>query len=419
MSIIFPALVAFVFTVQAAAGSFQLGGVSVNGLKRFSQADVVKISGLTVGQPVSPRSLEEVANKLSGTGLFKTVSYRYTTADGKLTAILDVEEEPWTVPVVFDNFVWFSQQELVAAVRESVPGFDGTLPANDAVTDYVSQALQRLLDARKITGRVSGVGRVLMKTGGRQQLFVISGTASSLKICALKIPGASAVTEADLVAGSVIGTNYSRAFVDDLAAGTLRQEYRRRGYWAAELAFQRAELGQGCDGVTVFVSVKEGAVYAFDHVEWSGLVALSVAEVNKAFSMKSGDAAGLVHIEDGIRNVHNAYDKTGYILQEASFEPVLDDAVHRVTLRMKVNEGRQFRMGTLTFPDLQPADAERLVKKWKIPPGDIYDGSYLANYKMAEIAPVEGRGRIPRALRPEVALDSENLLVHVRFVVPK
>ena len=422
MTLVLPLLVALLTLFQTPApGAMQLAGVTVNGIKRFTSADVVKISGLAIGQPASVQALDGAASKLAGTGLFKTVNYRYTTSAGKLNAILDVEEEPWTLPTVFDNFIWFTDQELVAAVRESVPTFDGTMPANDAAVDYVAQALQRFMDARKITGRVSGEGRVSIKTGTRQELFMVSGTTSSLKMCALKIPGASAVPEADLVkvAASVIGTNYSRAFVDGLASGTLRQEYRRRGYWAADLAFQAAALNQGCDGVTVSVSAKEGAVYAFDHVEWSGTAGIPPADLNKAFGIKTGDASGLMAVDAGVRAVHAAYDKIGYIMQEAAYTPVLDDAAHRMTLQMKVTEGQQFRMGTLTFPDLPPADAERLIKKWKIAPGEIYDGSYLASYTVGEVNPVKGRGSVPRDLRAEISVDRTKSLVHVRFVVPR
>jgi len=399
-----------------AAAQLQLSAVTVNGIKRFTSDDVVRLSGLKVGQAATPQALDGAASRLATTGLFKSVTYRYTTGSGKLNAILSIEEEDaWTMPVVFDNFIWFTNEELANTVRQGVPTFDGMLPANDAVMDYVSQTLQRFVEARGIAGRVTSEGRVNIKTRTRQQLFTVTGTTNSLKMCALRLAGTAAVPEADLlkVAQAVIGTNYSRAFIDGLASGTLRHEYRRRGYWAADLAYESAKLDQGCSGVTVSLSVKEGRVYKFDRVEWSGAAAIPVAKLDAALGIKAGDVAEIVKLEAGLRAVGDSYGKIGYVMQEADYTPVLDDAAGRVTFRIAITEHQQFRMGTLTFPDLSPADAGRLSERWKLAAGEIYDASYLSRYTDAN------RAAFPRGMRAETAVDRTKLVVLVRFVVPR
>ena len=397
------------------AAAMALGGVAVNGVKRLTADDVVRLSGLKIGQPVTAQSLDGAVTVLASTGLFKSVNYRYTTTAGKLNATLEVEEEAWTRPVIFDNFIWFTDQELTTAVRQHLPTFDGLVPANDAAMDYVAKSLQQLLDGRSIQGRVTSESRVNMRTRERQHLFVVTGATSSLKMCALRIPGAAAISEADLLtaAQSVVGTTYSRAFVDDLAAGTLRQEYRRKGYWAAGVAYQSAVLDQGCSGVTVTMSVKEGVAYTFDRAEWAGTSALQAPALNGALGMKAGDLAEVVKLEAGLRAVHEQYEKIGYILQAATFTPKLDDATRRVTFEIAVTEQQQFRMGVLTFPDLPSSDGERLIKRWKLQTGAVYDGSYLRTYTL------ENTAVMPKGLRSQVAVDRTTLVVNVQFVMPR
>src|SRR5262249_11523464 len=158
--------------------------------------------------------------------------------------------------------------------------------------------------------------------------------------CALHLDGAAAVPEADLIkaADTIVGTDYSRAFVDSLAAGTLRREYRKRGYWAAELTQQVAALDRGCTGVTVTIGVEEGASYAWDHAEWTGVAALQQADLDKALAMKAGDVVDIMRIEAGLRGVHAAYEKVGYLMQDTAYTPALDDAARRATFRLAVNE---------------------------------------------------------------------------------
>jgi hypothetical protein len=45
-----------------------------------------------------------------------------------------IEEAEWTMPVLLDNFVWFKDDEIVTALRQRIPSFDGTAPILEGVT---------------------------------------------------------------------------------------------------------------------------------------------------------------------------------------------------------------------------------------------------------------------------------------------
>jgi outer membrane protein assembly factor BamA len=401
----------------AAQAPFVLATVTVSGSKRFMKEDVVRLSGLKIGESITTQALDGAASRLAGTGLFASVNYRYTTANGKLDVVFELPDQSWTDPVVFDNFVWFTDQELTAAVRQAVPSFDGTLPSNEEVVVFISQTLQRLLDARGIPAKVVGKSRLNIVTQRKQQLFRVTGTDTSLTMCSLRFEGTAGVPDTDLVkaAQSVIGTDYSRAFVDDLANGTLRQEYRHRGYWAAALTSKGAALDAGCRGVTVTLSVVEGAVYTWDHAQWLGVAALQAADLDSALGMKSGEVVDVIRLDAGLRSVHAAYDRRGYLRQGAVYTPVLDEASLRATFRIEVTEYEQFHMGTLTFPDLPEADAARLIKKWTIKAGDVFDGSYPSRFTSDEIRPLQNTGHLPKSLRPEMEIVPATRIVNVRF----
>jgi outer membrane protein assembly factor BamA len=88
------------------SAEFQLGAVSVTGVSRYTPAEVTRLSALKTGQPVRPSDLDNTVKQMSSTGLFASLKYRYATSGNRLDVTFDIEEPPWSMPVVFDNFVW-------------------------------------------------------------------------------------------------------------------------------------------------------------------------------------------------------------------------------------------------------------------------------------------------------------------------
>jgi hypothetical protein len=81
---------------------------------------------------------------------------------------------------------------------------------------------------------------------------------------------------------------------------------------------------------------------------------------------------------------------------------------------IKIEEGLQFRMGTITFGGLSESDAALLGRRWQLKPGEIFDASYYDKYYAEEIQP-----RLPRGSRPpsvETRVDEANRVVNIRFV---
>jgi len=107
---------------------FTLRRVEFVGLKKLPAQQVIDASGLKVGDTISPDAIDTAAEKLMQSGLFKKLGYKLRTNAGEATVIFEVEEASRNLPVVFENFVWFSEDELAKAIRQDVPFFDGTAP---------------------------------------------------------------------------------------------------------------------------------------------------------------------------------------------------------------------------------------------------------------------------------------------------
>ena len=122
----------------------------------------------------------------------------------------------------------------------------------------------------------------------------------------------------------------------------------------------------------------------------------------------------MTRLDEGLRRVQRAYGQRGYVLERATYTPRPDDLTRRVAFEIRVEEGPQFRMGTVEFPGLVPGDAAGLLARWQLKAGDVFDASYPDRFMDEEIVP-----RIPRGARMpaiESRADQQNRVIHVRYV---
>ncbi len=399
---------------EAPSATHEIGAVQVTGAKRYVPAEIAKLSGLAVGGPISVAALKPVAERLAGTGLFKSLSYRYVTAGRKMTVVFEIEEADWTIPVLFDNFVWFTDEEIVKAVRADVPSFDGTAPPAEGIPDLMLRSLQALLTTRNLPGRAHFSPQTDMKSASLQYLFSVKDPAPTL--CALRVNGASALPERELLSapGTEVGGAYSRFYLTNVSSGTLIDMYRRRGHWRAAFAAPTVTPDRGCGGVSAALNVSEGGAFAWERAEWTGNAAIPTGDLDAALGMKPGDLADASRIEAGLLRARALYRKQGYLTAAATYSPKLEDTSRRASFEMRVEEGPQFRMGTLAFEGITAADAEHLTKRWRLAEGAIYDDTYADTFRNAEIAPLT-RGK-PVTVSGETRVDAEQRVVHVKFL---
>ncbi len=413
------ALKAAVPAVQAPAGPLTLTVIDVNGISRHSRSDVIALSGLHVGQTITPALADAATNRLSDTGLFTLVSYKYQTAGSDLHLTFDVVEEAWTMPMVFDNFVWFADDELARELRQGVPTFDGTAPANAKASAFFVRQLQNVLDRRGIHGRVEYAPHLNIMTGAKAHVFIVKDAGAATRVCAVTFDGASQPLTAELSrAASLGGSEYSRQYLDGLVQGTLTQIYRRRGYLQAHFQPPQLTLGGtgGCAGVAVTLKVVEGLRYVWDRVHWSGNATLSAGDLDRVLALGSADAGDSKAIQDALARVHALYDSRGYLQQSATSSLEFNDKTQHAGLAIVVVEGAQFRMGALTFSGFTSADEAALRKSWRLRSGDVFDGSYPARF-VRGIAVTGRAGQARPAIKPEIRIDPATGTVAVSIVL--
>ena len=210
--------------------------VEIEGLQRLKPDEVIATTKLKPGSPFSVEEVDAAGQRLVDTGLFTRVSYQTRTAGSNVTIIFQVEEAKSTQsPVVFDNFVWFTDEELYIAIRREVPSFSGTAPDSGAMTDAIKQALQNLLNEKQIKGTVEYAAWQTVDSGKQEHVFSVTGLP--IPICKLTFPGAKNISEENLVKSSrqLTDADYSHKSAVAFGSFILYPLYRRGRPMAREV----------------------------------------------------------------------------------------------------------------------------------------------------------------------------------------
>jgi outer membrane protein assembly factor BamA len=294
------------------------------------------------------------------------------------------------MPVAFDNFVWFTDEELREAIKRRVPAFDGTAPEAGNVTEQIKQALQDLLRDRKIDGTVEY--NLSADPSGRKVEHLFSVKGPGLRVCKINYQGARALSEETLVikSGGIFDNDFSRAFVLGFVQSNLIPLYWERGYLRASFSPPKAKPDSGtaeCEkGLAVSMYVDEGSIYVWDKAAWDGAEALTAQELDAALGMRSREVANVVKIDKGLASVRRAYARKGFLVASVRAAQEFDDANRSVAYRFQILEGPQYRMGDLVIDGLSEADTNNLRGRWAILHGEVFDSAYPDQFLKKNVA---------------------------------
>ena len=393
----------FALASVGAAGqsrTYALGRIEVVGAKRFTPAQVVTISGLKAGTSIVAIDVERARQRLLDFGVFVSVGYRYKMSGYSLTVIFDVEEAAWNTPVLFDNFVWFTDGELTKAAARALPTFDGKVPDQPRALMRLSAALERLLKEAGVVGTVSYVP-VSQGPGVITHVRVRADVGRPIPICTVELQGAAdgRQPEIDRSIQALVGEDYSKDYVRRRASENLVPHLRALGHLQAivrEVSARRAASpSPACDGgAAVTVMIDEGPIYNWAPAVWTGATVFPPADLERRLGMRAGELADASKINAGFKAVADDYRRLGRVAVVLSSEVRFDEARQLVTYVNQVEEGPRYLMGSLTILGLDATLAERLKAAWRIGRGEVLDGLYPAEFQK------DVRARERDALRP-------------------
>jgi outer membrane protein assembly factor BamA len=358
--------------------------IHAEGLKTFTEAQIISLSQLAIGAQAGKADLQAAADRLLQTGLFAKVNYNYKTSVEGLSVTFSLEEAP-RVPVYYDNIPWFSDGELADAIRKKVPFFDGTLPQAGTVVDQASDALKDLLASQKVDVTIQHQLLAAPLADGDVLEFHVEGASFSIASVTFSDPSLSENHTVQQQLAEVQGKPFSRMTIDLFLSEQLRPLYLQQGYLRAKLGPPEVRLTGNPnqklpDQIPVFIPITPGAVYHWKGSEWTGNSVLSSITLSNEIGLKPGDVADGMVIEAAWDRVREEYGHQGYL--DLKVDPVasFDDVAHTVSYAVSVTEGPQYRYNTMVLTGLSVEAERRLHQTWSIEPGAVFDKTVFEKF---------------------------------------
>lgn len=289
---------------------------------------------------------------------------------------------PAHLPYSFSNFVWWSDEELRALVKERVPSLGDEIATNPADEGKVRDALTRILKEKGIVAEVQ------------------SNEPSDFVLTAERAPGAPgpaivfSILLPKILVDKVILSNVAEdvkaSLSEDLARGE-GHEYSGEQFWMVRSNTEEALQPKGYlevkttishdsprrDGdhylVNLLVSVDAGPQYRISAITADGGPLLEGRDLSAYFSQEVGDVAGRGPFGQLSGQLRPLYWRYGYADVEIHAPPVLDRTHSQVSYHLEVIPGPVYHLRSLSIHNLDAASEEKVRALLGMKPGDVFD----------------------------------------------
>ncbi len=351
----------------------------------YAPADVIAASGLQIGQDVTEENFKAATAKLGETGLFTNISYAYSYSSAGTTLTLELTDNTHLLPVRFENFVWYSDQDLVKKVHADIPLFDGKVPIDGSIVDQVANVLSGLVATYDPKLHATYLRAAPSPDSPGINAIVYSVSGLPIKVRKLTYEGANPALLPFLqaVANKVEGGEYLRSKLGFFAEMDARTVYLKHGYLKAEFGEPQPHVvAQGPDGPVVDVNlpVTEGAQYKPAAVDWSGNDLFPAEQLQSLIHLSKDKPVDAVQLQEDLRSVQKLYGTRGYIKAAVTPETEFNDAETSVAYKLWVKQGDLYRLGEVDIDGLDEKAKARLREEWHLREGEPFDRSYTEKF---------------------------------------
>lgn len=369
----------------------KLIAVKVTGTTRYSQDEVIAASYLHIGATVSDDDFKKASRHLGDSGAFRDIAYSYSFSSAGTRLELRLTDAEKFLPARFEDFVWFSDDELLRRIKQHVPLFNGELPVSGRLPDEVSDVLQALLVENAIPGHVNYLRYA--REGGLIESINYSVSDVLIRVRNLEFTGAGAseLPSLESAARRLPDREYSRSRLTIFVERQLLPVYYAHGYLKAAFGAPQPKVvketpEEGADEpknltvVDVILAVTPGQQYKLSKLEWAGNHAIPTETLQPMVRLVPGQTANTVQLSDNLAAVKTLYGARGYIRASITPQAEFDDASATVTIRLEVKEDSVYHMGELEFRGLDNSLTAKLRAAWKLRQGDVYDETYIKEF---------------------------------------
>jgi outer membrane protein insertion porin family len=357
---------------EPAAVRFPIESIRVTGSKLYAEADIVKLLGLKVGDPIDEKAFDEAQRRLLEHGAFSGVSYLYQPAPGGKGYVVsfEVSDAEQVLPFRFDERLQIDEAAVRKKLASLDPLFRDRIPGVDAVMERYRRAVEEF-------GGVPVQAKVA--SDGPDELFVLFYPKGAPPVVAgTFFQGNQVIPAAELqntLNGVAVGVEYRERRFRELLDTQIRPLYEARGRLGVQFPKIETVADPAVKGLRVTVTVEEGPSYSFGEIAVSGTGSLD-EELARASGLKSGEVANMAAAAAAQERVHALLRRQGHMNVSSKIERRVDEDKRVVDVTFVVTPGARYTFGKLFLKGLDIHGEHAVRRMWNMKPEQPFNAEY-------------------------------------------
>jgi outer membrane protein insertion porin family len=353
-----------------------LHSITVKGNHLYSSADIVKYSGLKIGQRVSGPIIEQARTKLQSTELFANVSdtFRFVGNPPAYDLTIEVAEIDQLFPMRFER-LGVSSDAVQQYLRDHMALYSDRIPGTEGVLKRYTAAVQELVrqtdPSMKVKARVSN-------DDPKQLAVLFAPDTPPLTISQVIVSGNQAVDTGTILRAVnqvAIGVPLSDTRLKLILDGAIRPLYAAKGYAAVTFPKIETQPSKTNRGVVVKVEIKEGPVFKIGAIRFHGS-GLDEEEIRSNIPFKPGQAFNGKQVDEFRLDLVHRMKRRGLLDASVTTETQPDDSKRVVNVTYNVSAGAVYNFQKLDIQGLDINTEPVVARLWGEKPGKPFNPDY-------------------------------------------
>ncbi|MGQ1908565.1 outer membrane protein assembly factor BamA [Marinifilum sp. RC60d5] len=402
---------------------FELGGITVSGVKHLESNVLVQISGLRVGSDIEVpgEKVTKAIKKLYKQGLFSDIQITATKLiDKKIYLNINLQERPRLSDVTYNGTSKSETNKLKEKLK---------LQKGSQVTDFLIANTQTIVENYfKEKGFFNIDVSVLQRDDPTEENSVIidinMNRNNKIKIKNIFIEGNTALSDKK-VKKAIKGSKEKRIknffksakyiegkWKEDKIS--LIDKYNEEGYRDAIILSDSIEQVSE-DRVNLYLKLKEGNQYFFNDITWVGNTVYTAFDLERVLKIKKGDVYNQTYLDERLSTdddaVSNLYLDKGYLFFNVNpVEKVVGK--DSINLEMRMIEGKQATIDRVNIVGNTKTHEHVARRELYTYPGELFSKSDIIRSvrELAQLGHFD-----PEAINPDIKPHPESGTVDITY----
>jgi outer membrane protein insertion porin family len=367
-------------SLPTAAQKFLPKSIQFRGDPEYSDQELLAATGLKKGTVLTYTEMSDRGKLLVDSGVFDTVTFKFDGQD----LIFYLKPADTLYPIRLDNLPLTPGTDLDARLHDRLPLYHGKVPADGTLLNEVRGALEEMLATQGINATVSAIPAGVM--GSRRITFMsFDITSLPVRVGTVHLEGVSPamLDQVKYVVDHAVGAPYDSGNSEKNLEDAFELSYSDQGYAAVRVHAERAgnpvATAEAID-VPFSVSVEEGRLYKLSAIHLPPDALVTQAEIDKTVAALKDSHIKGVALRSAWAFIASRYKSKGHLDCRVTPHAEIDEASFTVSYTVEINPGPVYHLAFVKFDNASDELRSRLMRSWKMLPGDIFDESYVSNF---------------------------------------